>query len=321
MAVFLNWFPLAFSKSVQELPTRTFGSWEELKTFVDSRHWAKSGYVASGLRGNDQSGVRLTLVEDLSSATSELQMGSFDLGENIDLGSRAAEISLLRHLSSFGFNVRWGQFESYATQEEFRIEPVGLRVESGVSFKSYFLQYRQRYGITLDWCVKAFLEKALTSIVSVPPDTFAGMPVVLADAPQAVDEELLRYAGKYLGIVTSFDGVRAKVRCRDHRERVIPGSEILPEARPDALNILGQLSSAETGNSSLQRRMMILSFSLTHTGRKNVRILQDRLKAAIDAINPDARASIVADLHKPLAGRMRVEMSPAVARFDTLDNV
>src|SRR5258708_21093962 len=105
-------------------------------------------------------------------------MSSFDLGENIKLGSRIAEISLLRHLSSFGFDVRWGQFESYATQEEFRIEAVGLRVETGVSFKSYFLQYRQTYGITLDWGVKAFLGKALTWIASVPPDTFSGMPVV-----------------------------------------------------------------------------------------------------------------------------------------------
>ena len=106
MAIFLNWFPLAFSKPVQELPTRTFESWDELKTFVNSRQWAKSGYVASGRRGNDQSGVQLTLVEDLSSTTSELQMSSFDLGENIKLGSRIAEISLLRHLSSFGFDVR-----------------------------------------------------------------------------------------------------------------------------------------------------------------------------------------------------------------------
>jgi hypothetical protein len=317
MAVFLNWFALEFSRPIQELPRRIFASWDDLKTFVEAQQWKRSGYVASALREDAEARVQLIPIDQSYLAAKQWEASSFELSENMELGSRIAELSLQRHFLDHGFNVHSGQYESTATQEDFQIESVGVRVEKGVSFKPYFLQYRRRYGITLDWSVRAFCEKPIAAIQTGATDIFAGMPVVLAKVPQSVDNELLRYAGKYLGIVTSFNGVEAKVRCRDYRERVILGSEIFPEARPDVLNLLDQWSSGEHKNSSLQKRMMILSFSLTPAGRKNVRILQDRLKAAIETINPDARTALIIDLQRPLAGRMRIEMAPANAQFAT----
>lgn len=74
----------------------------------------------------------------------------------------------------------------------------------------------------------------------------------------------------YLGtIIGKVDGQRYRVSLRDQTQQEVDGRALFLEARTEVLAEMEQVLSRESGQASIQRRVLRLTHSLKPDGRRN----------------------------------------------------
>ncbi|MBE0545246.1 MAG: hypothetical protein IH623_28240 [Verrucomicrobia bacterium] len=314
MPIFINWFETDISAPVQQLLNRDFASWAESEEAHKSINLRRERFCRFDIRSGDKEIVRTTVIAANGEALEGFEKRDVDLTKERRIAERVIEFNLGQHLASRGMHVQFGSFVASATRPAFRIADIGLSVESGISFKSYFLHYKRQHGITLDWRVRQFFDQPISALPDTANTILCGLPVLLrADVPEPpAGTEAFR--GRYLGIITELGANDAVVLCRDAQKRQISKTFLTPEAKPDVVAALSSISREQRGSDSIQRRIMTLSHSLTQSGRRNIKILQDKLRSAIDFLSSDNRPFITVDFTPDCVGRMRISTAPAVAQ-------
>jgi hypothetical protein len=240
-----------------------------------------------------------------------------DLTQERRITERLIEFNLGAYLTERGLNIKYNKFGVTATKPDFRIEDIGFCTEVGIEFKSYYLHYRHQHGITLDWKVMQYFGKTLDVLPSSMDSSFMGLPVILKHEDGGLSQiDLKEYEGRYLGVITNLGRTQVEVLCRDGQKRIISKKELLPEAKSDVVSRLAGFSKEQKGTDSIQRRVMTLAHSLTPAGRRNLKILQDKLRSAIDFLNPDNRPAITVNFVPYSVGKMKVSASPGTAKVE-----
>lgn len=318
MALFLNWFAAEIAERRQSLPSQQFPSWEQcteaLKAASIPRHCSAQWDVKTEV-GNQAIAV---MVGDEKPAPDGFETREFDLDSNWSVEAKLLEYNLGLHLASRGFRVKHGRFVSSATTPAFKIEELGVVVESGVAFKPHYVRQFRKHGFTLDWKVSIFCEKTLDQL-DVRFDPFlAGIPVILSSiSALETPQELAGLEGKYAGKITQVkDRQTVAILCRDGVTRTFARQLFSPEPKPDVLSQLSQASPDLLRGDSIAKRVQVLGHGLTSGGRRNLRVMQDKLRAAVSALSPGNRPFLSIDLQPFGVGRMKISTAPAVARVE-----
>lgn len=314
MPIFVNWFEVEISAPVQHLFSRDFVSWDDSQTAHDKLAIPGERFCRMPIREADKEIARTVLFGAIDPIPDGFIDRAVDLTKERRVAERVIEFSLGQHLASRGMHVEYGSWGVSATQSAFRVADIGLTVESGISFKSFYLHYKRQHGITLNWRVRQFFDQTLNEMPASIKELLLGMPVLLRAGENKLQPEILEYDGGYLGTILDIQNGFAEVLCRDSKKRQVATNTLILEARPEVVAAISSVSKEQRGTDSIQRKILTISHSLTQSGRRNVRILQDKLKSAIDCLSPNGRPFINVEFVSPCVGRMQISTAPAIAQ-------
>ena len=317
MPIFINWFEVDVSGPIQRYYSRDFDSWDESSAFHDQAKIPTERFCRFGIQVEEKEVARTILFGKIETVPEKFELRDVDLSREGRVTKRVIEFNLGAHLAARGLRVDYNKFGVTATKPTFKVEDIGFCAEVGIEFKAYYLHYRRQHGITLDWKVRQFFDRSLDALPDPSSGVLLGLPVILRDdGSSKLDDALKVYEGRYLGVVTTLEKDQAEVLCRDGQRRKISKKVLLPEAKAEVVASLAGLSKEQRGTDSIQRRVMALSYSLTPAGRRNVKILQDKLRAAIDFLSPNNRPAVTVDFVPYCAGKMVVSTAPATAQVE-----
>jgi hypothetical protein len=315
MPIFINWFETEISAPLQRLFSRDFESWEESRKAHELSAVPSERFCRVQVREADKEIARTILFGAVEAVPEKFVEREVDLTRNWRIAERVIEYNLGQELIKRGMTVEFGSFGVSATKQAFRISDIGLCVESGISFKSYYLHNHHQHGITVNWKVKQYFDRPISALPESASNLLLGLPVILPRDVSELEKSVREYAGGYLGVITGVAKDKVEVLCRDATKRQVSTSALFLEAKPEVIAALSSVSKEQKGNDSVQRRVLILTHSLTQSGRRNIKILQDQLRSSIDFLNPDSRPFITLDFVPFCNGRMRISMAPATAQM------
>jgi hypothetical protein len=94
------------------------------------------------------------------------------------------------------------------------------------------------------------------------------------------------------------------IALRDETHQIIDSRALYLEARTDVISEMEQVLSRESGQPTVQRRILQLSHSLKPDGRRNPGILRDQLTSALKMLDPAGRGQASIPLAPNGAGKM-----------------
>lgn len=300
MAILVNWFEVNFDRQEFALP------------FVDAKDWDSSTEILNlhpGIeivRTHQEDGtIRLFFVTgtptNCSSDTTIVAVRGHQsvlariIEHNLGVFFAAASARVVAD--------RWGV---EITREVQRFDQIGLTIDQGIVAK-YFAVTEPSWhnGITLNWVVRPYFTIPLSRM----PDNikYDGFPVLLKwpVAPEECPEPLRPYNNHYLGTIVERHGPTVfQVAVRDHSLHEVTADALYLEPRAEVWAELESAAAKETGQLSIQRRILQLSHSLRPDGRRNPGILRDQLVSALRLIDPSDRGQVGIPLVPNCEGKM-----------------
>lgn len=299
MAILVNWFEVNFDRKEFKLPFLTCAAWQDSTAILD--RYPKAQIVRSR---RDDGSIRLYFIT--GKPEEEFSFETVAPEGKPSIAARVVEFNLGKFFEAQGLRVRANQWGIEATREVHSFPKIGLTIRQGINAKYFADQESKfRHGITLNWTVRP----GFTVPISELPESIerGGLPVLLRWPPDwgACPVELAPFDQFYLGtIVKREDASHYRVAVRDESQQVVDGRALYLEARTDVLNELEQVLSQESGQPSVQRRILLLSHSLKPDGRRNSGILRDQLASALRMLDPGERGQVNIPLAPNAEGKM-----------------
>lgn len=288
MAILVNWFEATFERKDCTLPFVTSPSWEESSAILNAHPTAE----IVRLRQADGT-IRLYFVAGQSAGA--VQSATVMLAAERSISARLIEYNLANFFEKTGARVYYSRHWGVEVTSEAQQYPgIGLTIHQGMSAK-YFAdtESKFRHGLTLNWIVRPLFTMSVSDL----PTTrdYDGFPVLLKwpTALGACPEAIAPFNERYLGtVIEKLSGQSYRVSLRDQTQQEIDGRALFLEARTEVLAEMEQVLSRESGQVSIQRRILQLTHSLKPDGRRNPGILRDQLASALKVLDPSDRGQV-----------------------------
>lgn len=298
MAILVNWFEVTFERKDCSLPFIAAPSWEASADLLKAQPAAEIVRV----RQPDGS-INLYFVS--GTPPPNARAGELVLAAEQRIATRLIEYNLAQFFTRPGtrvhFDYHWGV---EATNEVQSFPTIGLTIHQGISAK-YFAdtESKVRHGITLNWIVRPFFTKPISALPSRNYDGFPvrlNWPATLGPCP----EPLAPFAGRYLGTIVEPTEAGYRVAVRDQSQQDLDARALYLEPRPEVLAEMEKVLARESGQASIQRRILQLTHSLKPDGRRNPGILRDQLSSALRFLDPSDRGQVSIPLRPNAAGQI-----------------
>jgi hypothetical protein len=302
MAILVNWFEVTFDCKECTFPYLTSPSWEESSTILEAYRTAEIVRVRQ-----PDGGIRLYFVT--GKPASEFAHASVALANERSVAARVVEYNLAKFFEKPGMRVNfdhhWGV---EITREVQKFPHIGLTIHHGVTAKYFAVtESKYRHGITLNWIVRPLFTLPLSDLPAAKP--YDGFPVILKWPATfgTCPESIAPFNQRYLGtIIEKADAQNYRVSLRDQTQQDVDGRALYLEARADVLAEMEQVASRESGQASIQRRILQLTHSLKPDGRRNPGILRDQLASALKVLDPSDRGQVSIPLRPNAEGELWV---------------
>lgn len=300
MAILVNWFEVTFDRKEITLPVLTSSSWEASTPIVERY----TNLEIVRIRQPDQT-IRVYFVTGQPAC--DFTTETLSLAGPRAIAARLIEYNLAKHFEKLGARVvvnrRWGV---NATREVQQFPAIGLTIHQGINAKYFAVtEPRLQHGITLNWITPPFFTIPVSQLPA--SRSYDGFPVLL-QWPEALGEcpkDIAPFDHRYLGtIIETADNGCYRVSVRDQSQQVVDGRALFLEPKPDVLAEMEQVLARESGQVSIQRRILQLSHSLKPDGRRNPGILRDQLASALRVLDPSDRGQVNIPLSPNANGKM-----------------
>lgn len=311
LALQVNLFPIEFSADAVSLPRRNFRDQEAASRYLESLPRA-----ISAIRGAaEERGVPVFLFglprEDFDFPSVE----EIELSKNPELAKKLIDNATRDFFANRGMLVRRDFQGSIVLQPGPIIERGDVLIRQGVAVHARrpFANDPTFFVLAASWQTKAEFKESLAN------DILRSMAVgqsVLYRPPKSVrvDKELKKKINRHIGSVLQVHASgEAVVQCVDHSTRLLPSEHLYLEAGPSTLNEYDR--RAGNRGSSLWNELLKANFTLTSMGRRNTRVLRDRLAAVQRFLG--ARGETALELAVPFCDRLKVhvDLRPITATY------
>jgi hypothetical protein len=299
MAILVNWFEVTFERKECTLPFIPAPSWEASTEILRAHPDAEIVRVR-------QSEGQIHLYFVSGTPQGSAQSATLVLNAERSVAARLIEYNLAKFFEGSAarvhFDHHWGV---EVTREAQQFPSIGLSIHQGMSAK-YFAdtESKIRHGLTLNWIVRPFFTKPLDEMPAIRD--YDGFPVLLKWPTKMGDcpESLSPFNGRYLGTIIEKKDSRYRIAVRDQTQQEIDGGALFLEARTEVLTEMEQVISRESGQTSIQRRVLQLTHSLKSDGRRNPGILRDQLASALRVLDPSDRGQVSIPLRPNATGEI-----------------
>jgi len=299
VALLVNWFEIRFDHKSFDLPYIDSPRWEDSTDLLAAYPEAQIARVK--LESGEVRTYFVTGAPQTNSKTEDVSVHRFQ-----HVLRRIVEFNLACHFEQTDAEItrgRWG-VDVVRTVQQF--EPIGLVLKQGINIK-YFAVTDPKFsnGVTLNWIVRSSFERSLAEL----PKThrYDGYPVILkwpvsaGECPGAIAPFDRHYLGTVLGQSQRGDFT---ILVRDGTKQDVRPDALFLEARTDVISAIEPIVTRESGQQSIQRRILQLSHSLKSDGRRNPGILRDQLQSALKLVDPSGRGEVAISLRPNCTGKM-----------------